>query len=59
MLSRISQSLNFIEDILKDYFVRDKVTVQNLMGYIRVTGEFALLIHFFACLWLSVGALHG
>ena len=59
MLARISALLSFAERELKaiDYFLRDKITIENMFGYIRAAGEFFIMIHFFACLWLYVGFL--
>lgn len=59
MLSRIMQSLDFIEHILKDRFVEQSFTVENIMGYVRAAGEFIVMIHIFACTWLGVGQLDG
>lgn len=56
MLSRISQSITFIEDSIKDVFVRKKLQVENVIGQLRAASEFAIMIHFFACLWVYIGA---
>lgn len=57
MLSRINQSVTFIEETIKSIFVRQKITVQNVIGQLRAASEFAIMIHFFACLWIYIGAL--
>ena len=59
MLSRISESLTFFEEKTKDIFMQDKIRVENLFGYLRAAGEFLIMIHIFACLWLYIGALEG
>ena len=55
MLSRIMQSLTFIEHLLKDRFVEQSFTVENIMGYVRAAGEFILMVHIFVCLFLYLG----
>ena len=57
MLSRISQSLSFIEDLLKDRFVESSFRVENIMGVTRAAGEFVVMIHLMSCIWLYVGQL--
>lgn len=57
MLSRISQSLSYFADLLKDRFPEKKTVVENLMGYIRAAGSFLIMIHIFACIWIYIGAM--
>ena len=33
------------------------ILIENLMGYIRSAGAFCIMIHFFACTWIYVGAM--
>ena len=35
------------------------IFIDNLMGYIRSAGAFCMMIHFFACTWIYVGAMDG
>ena len=57
MLSRIMESLRFIENLLKDQYVESSFAVENAMGYLRAAGEFIIMIHIFSCMWLFVGQL--
>ena len=59
MLSRISGLLNYLSEILKNQiFVRQKVTIENTMAYVRSIFEFGIMIHLFSCLWIFIGALN-
>ena len=57
MLSRIMQSLDFVESLMKERYVENSFTVENIMGYVRAAGEFVVMIHIFSCTWLFVGQL--
>lgn len=57
MLSRISQSLSYVGDLLSDRFVTKKIKVENIMGYVRAAGSFSIMIHIFSCAWIYIGAL--
>ena len=57
MLSRISQSLSYVGDLLSDRFVTKKIKVENIMGYVRAAGSFCIMIHIFSCAWIYIGAL--
>jgi hypothetical protein len=59
MLSRIVQALKLMEEKLKDIFIQNQVRVENAFGKLRATGEFLVMIHIFACIWLYVGAMDG
>ena len=59
MISRINRSINLIQDQLKEIFVQDKITVENMFGYMKAAFTFLILIHFFACVWLYTGAIEG
>ena len=59
MLSRISGLLDYLSEILKNQiFVRQKVTIENTMAYVRSIFEFGIMIHLFSCLWIFIGALN-
>ena len=53
----IRKSLNGLEDVIKDTFVRHKVSVEIWIQYIKAVIIFYLMIHLFACSWIFVGAL--
>ena len=57
MLSRITQSVTFIEQLLKERFVEHSFTVENALGYVRAASAFIIMVHFFACAWLFIGQL--
>ena len=59
MLSRISQSLSYVGDLVKERFVTKKINVENTMGYIRAAGSFMIMIHIFSCAWIFIGAIDG
>ena len=60
MLSRISQSLYLIEDLLKNvFFLRLSLQIQIFMAYLRASFNFAILVHLFACLWIYIGFVDG
>ena len=59
MISRINRSINLIQDQLKEVFVQNKITVENMFGYMKAAFTFLILIHFFACVWLFTGAIDG
>ena len=58
MLSRISSALKYVEELLKNnVFVRQKVTIENMMEYVRSIFEFGIMIHISTCMWIFIGAL--
>ena len=42
---------------MKERYVENSFTVENIMGYVRAAGEFVVMIHIFSCTWLFVGQL--
>lgn len=55
MLPRLMQSLNFLEAILKQAFVKDTFVVQLIMSYTKAGAAFILMVHISTCAWLWVG----
>jgi len=45
--------------LLNERFVNKKITVENIMGYIRAAGSFMIMIHIFSCAWIYIGASDG
>ena len=45
----------YIESLLKDLFVKDKIFIERLFAYGEVFVLLALIMHISACGWIVVG----
>lgn len=59
MLVEISNQWQLIEDVLKEYFVTSKLTIENTTNFLKAVFAFLAMLHVFACAWIWIGALSG
>ena len=55
MLLQISNNWLTIEEILKHYFVRSKLAIENTTTYIESVFIFLIMQHVFTCAWIWIG----
>ena len=57
MLIEISKQWLQIEEVLEEYYVTSKLTIENTTNFVNAVFAFLVLLHVFACAWIWVGAL--
>jgi len=57
ILFQIGNQWSFVEDIVKEYFVTSKLTIENTINYFGAVVAFLVMLHVFACTWIWIGAL--
>ena len=57
MLVEISKQWQLIQDVLKEYYVSSKLTIENTTNFFNAMFAFLVMLHVFACAWIWVGAL--
>jgi len=57
ILFQIGNQWSFVEDIVKEYFVTSKLTIENTINYFGAVVSFLVMLHVFACTWIWIGAL--
>ena len=54
-IPKIKQSVLYIESLLKDLFVKDKIFIERMFSFLQVFVLLFLIMHLSACGWIMVG----